>query len=217
MVEHSSRSTLAEPALILQRHPHHRNSKKNVFLVPQEQFVQQILVGNRIPCEYFVTKGKGESDITIHAGSYHLALRDAQIEMCNIITYSSILPCIASEVEKPDILVHGSVMETIMATSTAQQGKRATAGIIYGFLYNKMTGKKYGGLVCEYNGEYSEEEAQKELRASLEELYTNGYSEDFELRDIHVTTESFIPKKKYGTSIVALCFTNYVYPVIEHK
>ena len=26
-----------------------------------------VLIGNRIPKEYFVTKGSGESDITVHA------------------------------------------------------------------------------------------------------------------------------------------------------
>ena len=61
-----------------------------------------ILTGQRIPKDYFVTKGKGESDITVHAGSYHLALREAGIEMCNIMTYSSILPSIATEIERPE-------------------------------------------------------------------------------------------------------------------
>lgn len=57
-----------------------------------EKDLNGILVGNRIPRDYFVTKGTGQSDITIHAGSYHLALKKANIEMCNIMTYSSILP-----------------------------------------------------------------------------------------------------------------------------
>src|SRR3990167_8165445 len=118
-----------------------------------------ILTGQRIPKDYFVTKGKGESDITVHAGSYHLALREAGIEMCNIITYSSILPGIAHEIEKPTKLIHGSVMESIMATATSEKGKRATAGIIFGWLYDKKTNEKYGGLVCEYHGEETEAEA----------------------------------------------------------
>ena len=51
-----------------------------------------MIVGQRVPRNFFVTTGKGESDITIHAGSYHMALKDADIEMCNIMQYSSILP-----------------------------------------------------------------------------------------------------------------------------
>ena len=39
-----------------------------------------ITIGNRVPQDYFETKGVGESDITIHAGSYHLALKEAGIE-----------------------------------------------------------------------------------------------------------------------------------------
>ena len=54
------------------------------------------LIGCRIPKDFFITKGVGESDITVHAGSYHLALRQAGIEMCNIMTYSSILPGVAN-------------------------------------------------------------------------------------------------------------------------
>ncbi len=175
---------------------------------------KNLTIGNRIPKNFFVTTGAGESDITVHAGSYHLALKDAGIERCNIITYSSILPAIAEKVERPDNLVHGSVMETIMATANSQENKRATAGIVFGWLYNNQTGKKYGGLVCEYSGNVTEEEAEKTLRMSLNELYKNGFSENYELRDVNLITKSFIPKKKYGTAIVALCFVNYEYPVL---
>ena len=47
-----------------------------------------------------------------------------------------------------------------------------------------MTGKKYGGLVCEYNGDFTEEETKKSLGMSFNELYINGFDEEFELRDI---------------------------------
>ena len=135
--------------------------------------------------------------------------------MCNIMTYSSILPAVATEIRKPEKLVHGSVMETIMAVANSEKGVRATAGIIHGWLYNRGTGEKYGGLVCEYNGNLAEEDVKKQLHASLNELCVNGYSEQFTLRDIKVITESFVPHKKFGTAIVALCFTNYLYPVVE--
>jgi len=179
-----------------------------------QKSVQQLLVGNRIPKDYFVTKGKGESEITVHAGSYHLALKDAGIEMCNIITYSSILPSVASEIAKPDKLVHGAVMETIMAVADKKKGERATASITYGWLYDKETGEKYGGLVCEYHGSKTEEEANSQLMASIQELYRNGFSEKYELRDISTVSESFVPRKKYGTAIVSICFTSYLIPVV---
>ena len=174
---------------------------------------QSLLMGCRVPKDFFVTTGKGESDITIHAGSYHLALKQAGIEMCNIMCYSSILPAVATEIEKPKELLHGQVMETITAVSHSEDGSRATAGITYGWLIDKETGEKFGGLVCEHNGSYTIEEIQERLQASLEELYYNGFSERFDLRDIRVITETIEPKKKYGTALVALCFTNYLFPV----
>ena len=167
-------------------------------------------IGCRIPKHFFITKGKGESDITVHAGSYHLALRDAGIEMCNIMTYSSILPAIATEISKPH-LVHGSVMESIMAVSTANKGERATVGIIFGWLYKN--GIRYGGLVCEYNGSLEESMAVAQLYDSINELYINGYS-DYDLKDITVISDSMIPQKKYGTVLVSLCFTSHEIPIL---
>ena len=182
----------------------------------KQEMIKNVLVGLRIPKDYFVTKGIGESDITIHAGSYHLALKQAGIEMCNIMTYSSIMPGIATEIEKPTKLIHGSVMETITASANAEKGQRATAGITYGWLYNKKTSEKYGGLVCEYNGHLSVQEVKKQLRASLNELYFNGFSDDYNLKDISTITETIVPQKKFGTALVAICFTNYLFPVIEN-
>jgi len=173
-----------------------------------------LLIGNRIPRDFFRTKGKGESNITIHAGSYHLALKDAGIETCNVITYSSILPGIAREIPKPKSLVHGSVMETIMAVADSTKGKRATAGIITGWLFDKKTGEKFGGLVCEYHGELTVEAVGKQLRESINELYQNGFSDRFDLKEIKLVTESFVPKKKFGTAMVVIGFVNYVYPKI---
>ena len=173
-----------------------------------------ILLGNRIPKDFFVTEGTGQSDITVHAGSYHLALRDAGIEMCNIMTYSSILPAAANETAKPRALTHGSVMETIMAVANANEGTRATAGITWGWLFDKSTGERHGGLVCEYNGSLPEAEAQSQLEESLQELYTNGYREDYQLEGTRLHLRSFIPDKRFGTTLVSLCFLNYLWPVL---
>jgi len=175
-----------------------------------------LIIGNRIPKDYFVTKGTGQSDITIHAGSYHLALKSANIEMCNIMTYSSILPGIANKIDRPNQITHGAVMETIMSVCHSVQGETATAGIINGWLYDKITGEKYGGLVCEHYGNISTSDIEINLKASLNELYYNGFSERFQMNDVEIMTESFVPEKKHGTALVALCFVNYYYPVINN-
>lgn len=174
-----------------------------------------ITIGNRIPHEFFVTKGAGESNIAIHAGSYHIALKQAQIESYNIICYSSILPKIATEIPKPKNLIHGSVMECIMSVGNIREGELGTAGIIYGWLYDKKTGKRYGGLVCESAGKKTEAEIDTELNASLMELY-EGYSDQYDLKDTRLITDSYTPKKKYGTVLVSLCFTSYIIPLIEN-
>jgi arginine decarboxylase len=178
--------------------------------------VQGIVIGNRIPRDYFVTQGSGESDITVHAGSYHLALKDAGIERANIMTYSSILPTIAHKIEKPASIEHGAVMETIMAVANGKKGEELSAGIIYGWLYNRKNHELIGGLVCEHNGIYSQPEIRSNLSASLNELYVNGFETDFELKDIECYINSCQPKKKYGSALVALCFVNYYVPVLSN-
>ncbi|HPD65940.1 MAG TPA: pyruvoyl-dependent arginine decarboxylase [Bacteroidia bacterium] len=173
-----------------------------------------LVIGNRIPRDYFITQGTGESDITIHAGSYHLALKSAGIEMANIMTYSSIMPAIAREVERPSEIIHGAVMESIFAVSNGLKGQRLTAGIVYGWLYDKKTGKKYGGLVCEHNGNYPVDEIERLLNSSILELYENGFNDEFDLKDVRYITQTFIPKKQFGTALVAICFTSYFYPIL---
>lgn len=168
-----------------------------------------MIIGNRVPHDYFLTKGRGESDNTVHAGSYHLALREAGIEMCNILTYSSILPADAVEYPRPERVefVHGEVMETIMAVASCVYGEQATAGLIWGWLTDEAH-TRHGGLVCEYNGNLNAAEAEAHLREMLEELYTNGY-DHLDLTDVRVELETVVPQKMYGTAIVGLCFTSY--------
>jgi len=176
---------------------------------------KRILAEKRIPKDFFITKGTGESDLTTHAGSYHFALQDAGIMECNIITYSSVLPAEATEIEKPGKLLFGSVMETIMAVADSKKGVRATAGIIFGWLYDKKTGEKEGGIVCEYHGNMEEKKAEKHLEEMLKELYEKSLAEKFELKEKRTIMKSFVPEKRFGTALVALCFINYLHPVIE--
>lgn len=173
------------------------------------------MVGNRIPKDFFVVSGSGESDNTIHAGSYHLALKDAGIEMCNIMTYSSILPKIATKIERPKKLLHGSVMESILSVCHVNKGESGVAGLIYGWLHDKKTKRKYGGLVCEISGSFTSTDLEKRLNNSLEELYYNGYSEDYNLSERTVLQTSVNAKKNYGTCLVGLCFVNYVFPLLK--
>ena len=169
------------------------------------------VVRNRVPLTFFETTGVGQSDVTIHAGSFHLALHDAGIEMANIMTYSSILPGAARQVEYPGrkSIVHGEVMESIMASYSCGPGERATAGIIYAWLdLDPDSGMRYGGLVCEYGGPMAEEDVRPHLRDMLGELYENGY-QHMTLSEPRFLVSSIVPTKAYGTALAALCFTSY--------
>jgi arginine decarboxylase len=168
-----------------------------------------MLIGNRIPYEYFITSGIGESDITIHAGSFDQALKDAGIHNVNIITYSSIMPKRARRIEKRE-LKFGSVAETIMAVANGEKGQRVTAGLIIGWVYDDKN-NKVGGLVAEYHGNEGEEKAKAILRKSLEEMFKSRFPSSYKLKDVEIYTKSFIPKKKYGTAIVAIVFVSYEY------
>ena len=177
--------------------------------------MKYITVGNRIPRDYFVTKGSGESDITEHAGSFHMGLKSAGIETANIMTYSSILPSIAREIPRPHI-EHGEVMECIMSSGTVEHGDSISVGIIYGWLYDRISEDRYGGIVCECQLKNADDDKLfSMLSASLEQLYINGFFDNYLLKDISTITQSVCPRKKYGTAIAAICFKNYVVPVIE--
>ena len=183
--------------------------------------MKEIIIGNRIPFQYFRTSGFGESDITQHAGSYHLALKGAGIERANIMTYSSILPKGVEEIKKPTDYEHGEVMECIMAVCHGKKGDWVSAGIIHGTLYDKITGEEFGGLVCENTVIGMTSNCvlilKNTLEDSLNELYKNGFSSKYYLRDIEVSIQHDKVGKRYGTVLCALCFTSYKVPIIHEN
>jgi arginine decarboxylase len=125
------------------------------------------------------------------------------------------LPAIATEISQPSDYNHGEVMESIMAVSHWEKWQRVSAWITFWRLYNKKTKKKFWWLVCEHNWDYSLAQIKNLLRASLNELYINWFDKKYDLKWIKMITESFVPTKKHGTALVALCFTNYVFPIIK--
>ncbi len=171
------------------------------------------MINLRTPNEFFITSGYGESDITIHAGSYHIMLNDMGIDKFNIMTYSSVLPKDSELVEKPfdlnNVEYRGSVLECIMSICNGEEGQLLNAGIIYAYTYqDKEKSINTGGIVCEINGNYTDEELDWKLTESLKEVYNNGFLNEF-LGDYTIIKKSFVPQKRYGSVGVALCFINY--------
>lgn len=203
------------------------NNQHTVFVNPKQK-QKGILIGRPIPRDFFETTGKGESDHQIHAGSYHFALQEAGIEKANIMSYSSILPAIANKVPKAEgtkQIVHGEEMKVIQAASSVDKLKgeaRATAAIMYAWLYSKVSKEKVGGLVAEYSGNGTLEEAKENLKHCLNELYTNkdhegnSFAKDNELKDVNFICETIEPQKRYGTALAALAFVNHFVPIIAH-
>lgn len=164
---------------------------------------------NRLPVEFFATRGVGDSDNEIHAGSYHIALHQAGISDYNIMTYSSVLPAnayyISKELAKKPPF--GSELMTIMSVAHGEKDDIISAGIIYGWLYDDDN-KKIGGLVCEVAGKMDENSLVFKLNAAINELHDRTYSQ-YHLRDITQMTKMHRVRRKYGTCLCALCFTEF--------
>ena len=163
---------------------------------------------NRIPYEFFETKGIGSSSLEHHAGSYHFALHSAGICNYNIITYSSTIPCDAVLIDKENWKApFGSELMCIMAVCNGEESELLAAGIIYGWLYNEND-EKIGGLACEVSGCYPEDELKYRLEMVIEDLWAKTYSQ-YQLKDLRYITSQHIPQERYGTALVALCFVSF--------
>ena len=89
------------------------------------------LLGNRVPYEYFITTGVGESfvgskGLPYETGSYDDALFRAGIENANVIEYTSVMPTGVKEISREDGLKRlnwGEVLECIKAQSNGDKGE----------------------------------------------------------------------------------------------
>lgn len=170
-----------------------------------------MLLRNRVPRDYFVTSGVGQSELTIHAGSFHFALYEAGIHSANILTYSSILPATAREISREEYEpVHGEVMETIMAVQSCRYGDTATAGMAWGWMFDR-DGKRQGGLVTEYAGSMPASDAEQHVHEMLAALHKGTYG-DWNLEDVRTSVRSITPTQMFGTALVGMCFVNAEYP-----
>ena len=189
--------------------------------------------GPRIPTDYFMTTGVGQSDNGIPPApyetfSYDIALKEAGIQDFNVVFYTSVIPKEAREIpfkEASRFFHHGSVLETIMARAGGHKGDTVAAGI--GRIWAKdKQGNSVGGFAAEYERIYkrtrvSPEQAKKDARHQLtqslrHELVIRGLEQDgdmlFEIDSLHIT-------KNYGMVIAAMGFIGFIYntPTITHK
>jgi arginine decarboxylase len=198
-----------------------------------------LILGNRVPYEYFITKGKGESDagskfLPYETGSYDAALYEAGIQNCNIIEYTSVMPTESKEISREEGLKRlqwGEVLECIKAQANGEKGSTISAAVMITTIHDPK-GKYLGGFACEYSGS----ESKKTIEASLEKsiggmIERRGYgivSSGMKMYHDNITDkgykihpgkifeyDSLDVKKKHGSVLTAICFVSYKFPKLS--
>lgn len=198
------------------------------------------IFGNRIPYEYFITKGKGESNagsklLHYETGSYDDALNDAGIENCNVVQYTSVMPTQAKQLTKDEGLKRlqwGEVLECIQAHADGETGAQLSVAIVVTDVHDPV-GKYLGGFACEYAGSDTKEKVELSLVESIAGMIERrGYGtveSGMKMYEDNITNmgykihpgkifeyEALNVKKKHGSILVAICFVSYKFPVL-HK
>lgn len=194
------------------------------------------ILGNRIPYEYFITKGKGESSagsegLPYETGSYDAALNVAGIENTNVIEYTSVIPTEAKQISREEGLKRlnwGEVLECIKAQSNGRRGTKVSAAVMTTTIVDPK-GKYLGGFACEYSGSGTREDAENSLGQSIAGMikrrgYGNIKGETKMYKDNITDTgykihpgkvfeyEYLDVKEEHGSVLVALCFVSHRYP-----
>ena len=127
-----------------------------------------------VPSKVFFTKGVGKHKE--YLSSFELALRDAKIEGCNLVTVSSIFPphCKSISVEEGiKLLCPGEITFAVMARNSTNEYNRLIAASVgvaipadetqYGYLSEHNP----NGESAEQSGEYAEDLAATMLATTL--------------------------------------------------
>ena len=200
-----------------------------------------LILGNRIPYEYFLTKGKGESDagskgLPYETGSYDAALNDAGIENTNVIEYTSVIPTEAIEISRGEGLKRlqwGEVLECIKAQANGKLGSRISAAVMTTTVIDPH-GKYIGGFACEYSGTGSRTDTEYSLAQSISGMIERrGYGKingSVKMYKNNITNtgytihpgkifhfEELHVTKEHGSVFVAICFVSHKYPIIRQK
>ena len=197
-----------------------------------------IILGNRVPYEYFITTGKGESaagseGLPYETGSYDAALNDAGIQNTNVIEYTSVMPTEAKEISKEEGLKRiqwGEVMECIKAQSNGKKGSKVSAAVMITTITDPK-GKYLGGFACEYSGSGIRKAAEVSLLQSIAGMIKRrGYGSikgELQIYKDNKTETGFIihPGKifvyehmdvveEHGTVFAVICFVSYKFPTL---
>ena len=197
-----------------------------------------ILLGNRVPYEYFITSGKGESNagsagLPYETGSYDAALNDAGIQNTNVIEYTSVMPTESKEITKEEGLKRlqwGEVLECIKAQANGKRGSKISAAVMTTTIVDPK-GKFLGGFACEYSGAGTKKEAESSLSESISGMIKRrGYGNikgDIQIYKDNKTDTGYIihpgkifvydfldVKEEHGSVFTVICFVSYRFPTL---
>lgn len=200
-----------------------------------------LILGNRVPYEYFMTKGKGESTagsegLPYETGSYDAALNVAGIENTNVIEYTSVIPTEAKEISREEGLKRlnwGEVLECIKAQSNGKKGSKISAAVMTTTILDPK-GKYLGGFACEYSGSGTRSDAENSLAESIAGMIKRrGYGNikgKTELYKDNITDtgykihpgkifeyENLDVKEEHGSVLVAICFVSHKYATLSKE
>lgn len=192
-----------------------------------------LLISNRIPYEYFMTTGKGQSNagsegLPFETGSYDAALNVAGIQNANIMEYTSVIPTKAKLISKQEGIsrIHwGQVIEAIKAQNNGKKGEFISAAVITTDVYDTK-GKYLGGFACEYSGSGSKKEALlsllESIRGMIERRGMGKMPSKIQPFKMNKTSKGYVihPGKHYiydslkitenaGTVLAAICFMSF--------
>jgi arginine decarboxylase len=199
------------------------------------------VLGNRIPCEYFISVGGGESEagskgLPFETGSYDAALNDAGIQNVNVVKYTSVIPTHAKQIDKEVGLKGikwGEVMECIMAQANGKKGSTITAAVMTTEVKDPK-GKHLGGFACEYSGSGTKKDIEISLAESIEGMIERRHYGTFpnklQMYKDNKTSKGYIVhpgrvlafktldiKAAHGTVLASICFTAYDYPILKRR
>lgn len=204
-----------------------------LLLMQTAAFAQSpIVFANRIPYQYFVTTGFGQSDVGrgddhYETAAYDLALLKASIENYNVVTYTSVIPPESEQISKEDaknFYHHGAVLETIMAYAKGAKGNTICAGVGRMTVYKRGEPEtKIGGFAAEYIASkpsdkttpaLMEQEAKDALYLDLKDIFYRRYDPKIYTYDPHILTDVIAANvtNRYGAALAAICFVSYLYP-----
>jgi arginine decarboxylase len=198
-----------------------------------------IILGNRVPYEYFITTGKGESNagsagLPYETGSYDAALNDAGIQNTNVIEYTSVMPTESKEITKEEGLKRlqwGEVLECIKAQANGKRGSKISAAVMTTTIIDPK-GKFLGGFACEYSGAGTKKEAESSLSESISGMIKRrGYGNikgDIQIYKDNKTDTGYIihpgkifvydfldVKEEHGSVFTVICFVSYRFPTLS--